>query len=275
MPGEMKVSQFRQVGIGKVAENLDISMGDDGKFNSIALIFPNEWNPFKDGEIKSNPTDVEFTTIDSEGVESKGGITVDQAIPMSWLPKSSNRLTPPNLRRGERVEIWQMADHNEYYWATMGVDDHLRKLETVIWGISATQDENQTVLDPANMYWLEISSHSKRIALSTSKAGGEPFLYEMFFDTKDGKFSVNDDVGNYFEMVSKQKLLHLQNSDGTFIELNKKDIRMNAPKDLYVNVGKNADIKCGNQFKVTVGGTVFTLDPAAITMKSSAIDMMN
>jgi len=272
-----QVSVFRTVGQGRIDGNKPIT-NPDGSFCTEAEIIPTEWIGMRDGEMTQNATVMEYETKDQDGVSVKGAIVGTNTIKAQWLPGAcSNRLTPPDVRRGVRVEILQAADEDKYYWRDMGLDHGLFKLETIIIGISNTQNENANSLAPENMYWIEFSTHSKRLAFCTSKSDGEPFLYEMYFDTKKGEFNLTDDVGNLINLVSALSLIHLQNDKGTFVKLDKKDIKMFAPQDLIANVtrdlkittGNNGTVNIGKSFKLTAGTDVL-IDGGGSTYKSTA-----
>jgi len=265
----MDVSVFRPVALGMVAENKDLQSKE------IAW-FPTEWSTMRDGEVTSNPEQMQFKTKDLNDVEVQGGIISDNTLRAFWLPMGSNRLTAPDVRRGERIQLWQVADNDKYYWSTLGLDDNLRKLETIVFGISATKDEKSTVLNTDNMYWFEFSSHSKKLAFRSCKANGEPYLYEMFFDFAVGEFTLTDDIGNFINLVSKLNLIHLQNSKGTFVKLDQKDINMYAPQDIMAKAVRDIKISAGKQLlmdagtlaSITVGGTKQTWTSALTTLKT-------
>jgi hypothetical protein len=127
----MEVSVFRTVGIGRIDTNKELG-------SKTVDVVPIEWLPMRDGELTGNETAETYQTKDIDGNAVSGGMISSNSITATWLPSGSNRLTAPDVRRGERVEILQTADHDKYYWRTMGLDDNLRKLETIIFGISAT-----------------------------------------------------------------------------------------------------------------------------------------
>lgn len=265
----MDVSVFRTVAVGTVAENKSLLSKEIAWYSQ-------EWSSMRDGEIASRPEQMTFTTQDINGTQVQGGIVHDNTLKATWLPSGSNRLTAPNVRRGERVEILQVGDTDKFYWRTMGLDDNLRKLETIIFGISDTQNEDDGELNPANMYWFEFSTHSKKLAFSSSKADGEPYLYEMYFDFLNGEFQLTDDIGNFVNLVSKLSLIHLQNDKGTFVKLDKKDINMYAPQDVMAKAVRNIKISAGKELlmdagvlaSITVGGTKMTWTPAVTTLKT-------
>ena len=255
-----KLSVFRTVGIGRVGSNKEL------RSKNVDIV-PLEWLPMHDKEMASTPTPMTYKTKDADGVETQGAVVTDMVINAEWLPGTSNRLTAPDVRRGERVLIYQVGDADKFYWQPTGMDDNLRKLETIVFGISATTNEGDTVLSPTNMYWFEFSSHSKKLAFSSSKANGEPFVYEMYFDFDAGEFMLKDDIGNFINLISKLNLIHLQNAKGTFVKLDQKDIKAYAPQDILadavrdvtVTAGKNMMLKAGVMATIDGGGSFMQL----------------
>lgn len=285
-----QVSVFRTVGQGRIDGNKAITNADGSICTEVEII-PTEWISMRDGEMTQNTTVMEYETKDQSGNAVKGAIVGTNTIKANWLPGAcSNRLTPPDVRRGVRVEILQAADEDKYYWRDMGLDHGLFKLETIIIGISNTQNENANSLSPENMYWIEFSTHSKRLAFCTSKADGEPFMYEMYFDTKKGEFNLTDDIGNFINLVSALSLIHLQNDKGTFVKLDKKDIKMNAPQDMIVDIKRDLNITVGNNGNVAIGksfhlkagtdvlidggGSTYTANAGNATIKSPTVDIV-
>lgn len=249
----MQASVFRTVGQGRVDSNKPIT-NEDGSICTEIEIIPTEWIGMRDGEMTQNTTVMEYETKDQSDNVVKGGILGTNTIKATWLPgATSNRLTPPDVRRGVRVEILQAADEDKYYWRDMGLDHNLFKLETIIFGISNTQSEGDTALKPENMYWIEFSTHSKRLAFATSKSDGEPYVYEMYFDTKNGEFNLTDDIGNFINMVSKLSLIHAQNDKGTFVKLDKKDFKAYASQDGLIKIDRDVKIDVGRDMTINVG----------------------
>lgn len=239
--------------IGYVAENKSLG-------SKIIKVTPVETIPMVDGEIKSSPSPLEDSGVDSDGNSYTVKVSSDNAIEAKWLPFGSNRMTAPDVRRGERVMLWRYADAEQLYWTDLGFDEHLRRLETVIMSISGTQDEGTEALDPDNTYYLEASSHNKSITLRTSQKNGEFTRYTFQFNLADGAVTLADDLGNFFELDSAETKLTLQNVEGTMISLDKQNIIGNAPK--------NIDLTAGAMFRVTVGGSVFTMTPGGTTLKT-------
>ena len=284
-----KITAFQAVGQGRVDSNKEI-FGEDGGIQYVIEIIPTEWIGMRDGEMTSNATVTEYSTQDQDGIDVKGSVVGAGTIKARWLPGGSNRVTPPDVRRGMRVEILQSADKDEYYWRYHGLDDNLMKLETIIFGISNSTDEGDTELNLGNMHWFEFSTHSQKIAVSTSKNNGEPYLYEMFIDAKVGEMSMNDDIGHLIRMVSKESLIHAENDKGAFLKLDKLDVKINAPqdglfnlkRDFKLNAGRDVLITAGRSFKVKAatdveidgGGSKYTSDAGNTSIISPTIDLL-
>lgn len=253
------MSMFRRVMIGVAAENK--KLGSD-----LLVITSHEKLGFIDGEIVDRVDPMEYETVNSDGKVVAGTAFVSDNITAKWLP-STNRRTPPDVQRGEMIEVYQYASNDEYFWRSMGKDDRLRRLETVVIGISANPNMDQNGLDLDNMYFLEVSSHQKTITLSTSQKNGEFCTYDFQFDMANGKVVLQDNLGNYGFLDSKNTHIKLQNQLGTYFELNKQDIKGYAPRDIKLTAVNNVDVKAK---KITLdgGGSVFTLQASGTTLKT-------
>lgn len=221
----MKDSQqsgLRIFSLGLVANNKLMS-------EKTIQVTPIESLTMLDGELGSIPTEVETQGTDATGQSYNTKVKTDTAIEATWLPLGTNRLTAPDVRRGERVLIWQFGDTDQYYWTSLGFDDHLRKLETVVYSISGTTDEAVDGTAPGNCYSIEMSTHAKNISIKTSKLNGEHCIYGIQIDTQNGKIQIVDDLDNEIVFDSKETEIRAKNADGTFVTLNKKVIDMYAP----------------------------------------------
>lgn len=244
----MEATCFKIVSIGIVAENKPMQSAD-GSWCTTIQAAPIESQNMLDGELKSSPTAVETSGVDKSGQSFSAKAIVDATVEATWLPWGSNRKTAPDVRRGERVYLWQAANDDKYYWTVTGLDDHLRKLETVIFAFSATTEEGAG-LDIDKCYFIEVSTHSKAITLQTSSANGEPYEYTFQFNTAEGAVTLTDDVGNYFELDSEAQKLTLKNQAQSHVILDKTRINIKALDEIAFDVG-------GTQVSLTPGGTVW------------------
>ena len=208
----MRISLLKVYSIGKVAKNLE--PGSD-----IIEVIPIEDMPMLDGELTSNATTYAANAASSSGENYSVELQATATLSAHWLPVGqANRLTCPNVRRGEEVVIYRFGDADMYYWNTTRNDLRFRKLETIVFGISATSDEDAEP-NADNTYIAEFSTHKKLLHLHTTKANGEPFEFDITLDTGNGIFEMKDDIGNRFFWNSGQNHIRFENSVGSFLEL--------------------------------------------------------
>jgi hypothetical protein len=241
----MQMSQLRPYSIGVAAENKPL----DTRFLNVA---PIEMLSALDGEINFDPQDQVVRGKDSRGNQYEIKTTLDNSVTAEWYPGASNRVTPPDIRRGELIELFRLADTDKFYWRCMGLRDNLRRLETVIWAFNGTPNEGDEGISYETSYFFEVSTHKKLITMSTSQANGEPFRYTFQFNTKDGHVLLTDDVGNHVLLDSANTNIHLENIEGTMVELNKQDINFHAPNDVNGQVDNDVNLNVGNNVNVNV-----------------------
>lgn len=244
-------SQLKMHSIGYVAENKALS---SRRVNCIAV----EDAAALDGEATFNPQQQTLQGVDTSGKQYDVKATQDASYDCEWFPGTSNRVTPPDVRRGELVEIWRLGDTDQYYWKCMGLRDNLRVLETVIYAFNASPAEGGKGVDISKCYFIEFSAHNKAITLGTSKANGEPFGYTMQFNTGEGTWVCMDDVGNVFELDSSENRLQMLNADGSFVKVERKVV----------------DIKGDEMVRLTSGDSVLTLKPGVASLKSALVKLI-
>lgn len=256
-----KESGFKIYSFGMAAENKPLSTKE-------LLVIPIEVLPAMEGEISEEASELKHKGVDSFGVPYELKLKVRNAIPCKWLPLGSNRDTAPDVRRGERILIWRIADADEeFYWTTLGLDDHLRRLETVRYLFNADPDGlSDSVPGPDNSYCIEVSTHQKLITLTTTKLNGEPFAYTLQLNTGTGYFTLTDDIQNFVELDSTEKRICLHNATGTYWELKAEDLIGYAVRDIDVTAVRNISFKCEN-YSVTANNT-FTVNSKSALIKA-------
>ncbi len=205
------------------AENLDLQ---NPKFLECTSV---EDQPMASGVLSANSTDYASSGTDSKGAAYQTTVKQTVTVKAEWMPLgSSNRMTPPNIRVGERLMLYRMGDTDKYYWVTCAQDMNLRKLETVIHAWNGSQDETQGT-DGTNSYFFEVSTHNKLMHLHTSKANGEVCGYDVQVNPGTGKIQIQDDIGNFILMDSVNQILQMQTVSGAVLQLNKKDGNIQIP----------------------------------------------
>ncbi len=234
----INISQLRFYSIGVVATNKKMS-------SHFVEICPLEDNSYLDGEITDHKEEYKAKgkNFTEENWESK--IDTTASVRAKWLPmENANRITSPDVRRGEIVALYRFGDVDEFYWTTLLQDKKLRRLETVIFSFSNNSKED--IEDsPTTTYYMEVSTHKKLIHLHTSKNDEEPFIYDIQINTKDGIIIVTDDVDNYFFIDSKNTRIKLRNKDDSYIDMDKKKITIHAP-DRIDMITKDFSLKASN-----------------------------
>lgn len=217
-------SELTFYSLGVAANNKEIG-------SNTLMVLPIEVLTLIDGEIASEPFNEKAQGIDADGNTYQTSVTGDRAIPCEWFPMAnSNRRTSPDVRRGERVLIYQFADRNEYVWQSLGMDDYLRKLETVTFTISGTADESLDGTLPDNAYLLEMSSHKGLVTLRTSQKNGEKSIYTVQINAKDGTIISGDNEGNYIRLDTANTEVEMVNADNTMVKITKSDILLKGKK---------------------------------------------
>lgn len=255
------VSKLKLYSYGRVAENKPTS-------TDIALVIPVEILPLLDGELAVEDTELETTGVDEEGKTYTVKIVTRQAIKCKWLQWGSNRKTSPDVRRDERVAIYRFGDSDLFYWVSLGLDDHLRRLETVIYRFSNLPDGlSDDELDIDNCHVLEINAHKKLINLTTSKSNGEAFAYTFQFNLAESCVTLADDDDTWIELDSAETKITLHNRDLTEVSLNKRDVFIYAPDHFNFTCDGNYTLKVGGDFTTTVGGNYKNTVEGNVTYK--------
>ncbi len=225
-------------------------------------VTPMEAVPMTNGELTDNLTSENVKGKDADGSSFETTVKSAVTVTARWLPFSSNRKTAPDVRRGEKVAIWKFADADKYYWSELEYEAKLRKLETVIYAFSNTQDES---VDSAfdTTYFIEISTHDKKIHLHTSTSDGEPFGYDILLNTKEGTFQLRDTIENILFLDSGAKRFVMKNAAESFIDLNAEDLFINVVRHCTMKVGGNMTTTVGGNYELNVTGNYKTTTPKA------------
>lgn len=210
---------------------------------------------FLDGALEDNTDDIEITTLDKDGETHIHQSTASNVVTATWLPFGTNRMTPPDIRKGERIMVYRMRNTERYFWSEMGLDDELRKLETVIYAYSANPDISVHEQSIENCYFLEISAHNKVTTFSTSQANGEVTRFLVQFNGAEGTMTVKDAHGQEIFTSAMDEVIRAVNGTGTEVILDKADCRVNAPAKVQIKAGSDVGIDAGGNVAVRAGGT--------------------
>lgn len=253
--------------IGRAANNIDDC------YDPWLEVLPIEEVGYIDGEVSDNLDPVEAQGIDAEGNAFSVKIQTSNTIRARWLPIGSNRISTPNVRRGERVFLFQYGDTDQYYWSSMGMDEEVRRNETVVFRVANTQDESDQSIGPHNSYWAEMCTQRKHITLSTSKNDGEAFAYTVQIDAKNGRLTVCDDADNFIEIDSPASKITLCNKEQSFVQVDKQDIRLKAGNSITMDA-PTVKIKASST-TITSGSTSIEGGSATMNGTYNVLGAMN
>jgi len=266
----MQISCFVPYSLGMVAENKDLT-------SDTVEIWPIEMTPTMEGELTSDTLELETKGIDGDSKEYQASVKVGTTIPAKWLGGAdSNRITPPDVRRGERVMLYTAKDSNQFYWRTHGLDQNLRRLETVIFAFSGNPDnDDQDAPTPENSYFFEVNTHEKIVTFQNSTMNGELAQFTFQVDPGEGKFKVHDEKGNHLFMDSVNTRFYLENVDKSFIDVNKKVISMFAEEFINAKTDTlNVEAVTAINIK-TKATTLESEDTINITTKDTTLESSN
>jgi hypothetical protein len=199
---------------------------------------PVEDLPMLDGQITDIMKVDTLQGKDASGATYSATLNSSVSISATWLPfGSSNRVTAPDVRRGETVMLYRYADSEKYFWTTLSDDLKLRKLETVIWAYSASKVESDPS-DADTTYYLEISAHKKLVHFHTSKANGEPYGYDVQINTGEGYITITDTDENYIYLNSEERRIELNNADGSNFNMLGSVLTITTPDEIIHNTSK-------------------------------------
>ena len=203
--------------------------------------------PFLDGEVSDNDGLESMTYIDDlSGEEVVEEVATTNHITAEWFSMDTNRVFPPDVRRGEQVMVIKYSDEDLYYWMSSGRDDRLRRLE--LHRIAVSNDSSvDKELDDTNTYFIEMDTlFTKRIRIVTSQSDGEDYKYEVVIDAKNNFMSMSDDTGNEVILESDIPRVKMKNNKGTLLDLNNDDAIIIAPRDIVIKANRQVVIKATN-----------------------------
>lgn len=225
------MSQLQPYGIGVVAAN---KLPSSHEIEVTDL----ERSPMADGEITDNIESYKGSGTSNSEESFDVDVESTASLKAKWLKLGcTNRVTSPDVRRGERVAIWRFGDSDQFFWMDIETSTKLRRLETVVYSFSNNRKEN--VENTAETtYYFEISTMGKYIHLHTSKNDDEPYIYDIQLNTKDGCLTFMDDDGNSMVMDSAEQRIELHNKMNSFVKIDKKIITLKSDEEIILDTNK-------------------------------------
>ena len=254
----MRMSCFKPVSFAVSATN---AVGS----SKVISVWPIELLPTMEGELTDESIELKTKGVDGDGKVYTDSINIGATVKATWIG-GGNKISVPNVRRGERLMLYSAGDSQTFYWDTLGMDQGIRRLETVIYAFNGNPiNGGPTDPSPRDSYYLEVSTHKKLITLETSRLNGEMAKFVIQIDTGKGKITIKDEKGNFIFLDSVNGRIYMENADKSHIDLDKKLISIFAEEFINAKT-KILNIEAGEEVNITTKAT---------TLKSSdTIDFM-
>lgn len=232
--------------------------------NTIEVI-PVDVQPHQSGLVTGEVNTLQTTTTDATGGRTDSKTTVSKAIKADWYGDEGNRVTAPDVRRGDEVRLYRKYDSNEFLWRAKSTSDkkNNRRLEKGRWVFSATPDEKVETVDESNGYVLDVDCVNGIMSVTTSKVNGEKSAFTFQLNGKDGVAVLTNDNGEFVQLEIGK--ITGQNSAGSVVELDGNDIKAECNGTFTVKA---------KELKVTANTVTYNAK-AGYTINSSKIKLGN
>lgn len=192
---------FAFIGIGEVVQDKEQTAWE-------CNIFLKEHATFAEGVLGEDDKSPKTIKLKGGGTYQLAK-TASNSIWAKWLPLcNGNRLTPPDLCKGETVMVCGFEGNDEYYWIKLFSEPDLAKRDVVTWLFSAKPDGNEGNEDTITTdyltaaYRFTVDCEHKEIKLVTSDANEEVTIYSVQLDLEEGTFTIEDKTDNYLQLNS-------------------------------------------------------------------------
>lgn len=257
-------SLMREWCIGVVAEN---RLPSSNKIK-VSLL---ELTPLMQGEMADNLQESDEEIFDGRGNPIKTKLRTNTTVEVDWWPPDDFVQDAPMVRRLMKVQIYRYADTKQLYWRSMAMDTRLVRGQRYRLGISATTQEDRGangIYD--DHYVLDINGPAGMVALTTSEGNGEAAGYTFSIDSLAGRVYLGDNQGNFYRIDTKNKILVMTNVDGTYIEINLRNMTLNGDETILTKFKDMID-EIGETIKQTAGKTIALEAGESISLKSQKI----
>lgn len=237
--GLKNISNFHTYSVGIVTSDKEID-------KDIIEVYPLELMYDRSGYIDDVESVIETIQLADNNLISVN-VNKTLTVKAEWKPTgNSNRVTSPNVKKGETVFLYQFADVDQFFWDTLGIAPNIRRKERVVHMYGNT-DETDTELSGDTSYWFEISTIDKILRLHTSDNDGEKTTFDIELDTLSGILKLVDgrDCSLVYDSDTKEFTLTMVNK----INLVTDEFNLKASNNAFIDVG---DVLKINLDKVSV-----------------------
>ena len=173
------------------------------------LCFPIEQMAGHSGDLLEKKKMKGMANDESMGL-SQANIEKEVTLTAQWINVgSSNRVTAPDVKKGETVSLYRYGGTDKYYWTTMFSETDVRRQEAVLM-LYGNEKEHGKASGKENSYWTLIDTVNKKVQLHMSNNDGEVTTYDIILDGKAGTVELIDGKKNQILLESKSNTLTIK-----------------------------------------------------------------
>ena len=187
------------------------------------LVHPQDTLPFATGELKPKAQTVSVQTNDTHQGGATGQVTETNVV-RAIFKGSTDSDMPPDIVKGEIVELTQDSNTGTLYWSASGRTTHERSRERKEMR-AANKEGYSKSLDDGNSYFIRINTlTTKEIRLQTTKSDGEEFAYTIVINPSESKIQICDNENNEITIESKDEHVFMRNKSESIVDICKENI---------------------------------------------------
>lgn len=201
------------------------------------LVYLQDTRPYDSGVLKPTTQKVKFQTTDGQQGTAVGEATESNVVRAVYKGSTDSDM-PPDVVKGEMVEITQDANTSTLYWSASGRTTSNRSRERKEMR-AANQEGYVKNLDDGNSYFIRIDTlTTKEIRLQTCMSDGEKFAYTIVINPAESKLSICDNENNEICIDSQEEHIFVRNKSESIIDIMKKNITIGCHENLILKAEK-------------------------------------
>ena len=222
------------------------------------LIHPHDTLIFQQGELQPIAQKTEVSRSGKNGT-SVGEVTETNVVKAVYYGDANSDM-PPDVVKGEEVEIFRDTDTNTYYWRSTGrtAKHRSRERKEVRSANAEGYDKN---VDDGNSYFIRIDTlETKEIRIQTGTSDGEKYGYTILIKPSENKIRISDSENNEIGIDSGEQRVYLRNKENCIISIEKKNILVGAVEDIILKADRQVVLQTplvSNKNENGSGCTVF------------------
>lgn len=199
-------------------------VAEDRKENSTKIkVYPTEHAFGITGDLDAEE-DIKEKVQNNEGEWLSLSVKSQNYIEADWLPWGGNRVTAPDIRKGETVLIWRFGGTDQFYWMPRAYEPDLRTTEKAIYYYS-NQKEPTGSPSLEEGYTFIVDSINKTVSMHTPVNNGEKVGFDVAFDTENGVLTIQDTRENTIILKSEEDTLTITTKKKVVMETEEVEIK--------------------------------------------------